>query len=112
MHSRQPADWTPMGQARPKESIARYPAKWLSKIAVASRLRTAHLISDRKLSGNTVNQMVGALRFFYLTVVLNKPWRGHEMPYPKKSNSSHILQSTTSHAIPVAKRRANTLPQE
>ena len=24
---------------------------------------TAHLISDRKLSGNTVNQMVGALRF-------------------------------------------------
>jgi hypothetical protein len=71
-----------------------------------------HLISDRKLSGNTVNQMVGALRFFYLTVVLNKPWRGHEMPYPKKSNSSHILQSTTSHAIPVAKRRANTLPQE
>ncbi len=32
---------------------------------------TAHLVTDRKLSGNTVNQMVGALRFFYLTV-LNK----------------------------------------
>jgi hypothetical protein len=27
------------------------------------RKYTAHLISDRKLSGNTVNQMVGALRF-------------------------------------------------
>jgi integrase/recombinase XerD len=39
---------------------------------------TAHLIRDRKLSGNTVNQLVGALRFFYLTV-LNKPWRGHEI---------------------------------
>jgi hypothetical protein len=33
---------------------------------------TAHLVSGRKLSGNTVNQAVGALRFFYLTV-LNKP---------------------------------------
>ena len=81
-----------MGQARPKESIARYPAKWLSKIAVGSRLRTAHLISDRKLSGNTVNQMVGALRFFYLTV-LNKPWRGHEMPYPKKSIRLPVIWS-------------------
>jgi integrase/recombinase XerD len=44
---------------------------------------TAHLFRDRKLSGNSVNQMVGAFRFFYLTV-LNKPWRGHELPYPKK----------------------------
>ena len=53
---------------------------------------TAHLISDRKLSGNTVNQMVGALRFFYLTV-LNKPWRGHEMPYPKKSLRLPVIWS-------------------
>ena len=53
---------------------------------------TAHLISDRKLSGNTVNQMVGALRFFYLTV-LNKPWRGHEMPYPKKSMRLPVIWS-------------------
>ena len=44
---------------------------------------TAHLFRDRKLSDNTVNQMVGALRFFFLTV-LNRPWRGHELPYPKK----------------------------
>jgi integrase/recombinase XerD len=54
---------------------------------------TAHLISDRKLSGNTVNQMVGALRFFYLTV-LNKPWQGHEMPYPKKSMRLPVIWSS------------------
>src|SRR5262252_7073824 len=53
---------------------------------------TAPLISERKLSGNTVNQMVGALRFFYLTV-LNKPWRGHEMPYPKKSMHLPVIWS-------------------
>jgi site-specific recombinase XerD len=56
------------------------------------RQYTAHLFSDRKLSGNTVNQMVGALRFFYLTV-LNKPWRGHEMPYPKKSMRLPVIWS-------------------
>ena len=56
------------------------------------RQYTAHLISDRKLSGNTVNQMVGALRFFYLTV-LNKPWRGHEMPYPKKNVRLPVIWS-------------------
>ena len=33
---------------------------------------TAHLFRDRKLSDNTVNQMVGALRFFFLKV-LNRP---------------------------------------
>jgi integrase/recombinase XerD len=53
---------------------------------------TAHLISERKLSGNTVNQMVGDLRFFYFTV-LNKPWRGHEMPYPKKSMHLPVIWS-------------------
>jgi len=53
---------------------------------------TAHLFRDKKLSGNTVNQMVGALRFFYLTV-LNKPWRGHEMPYPKKSMRLPVIWS-------------------
>jgi integrase/recombinase XerD len=53
---------------------------------------SAHLSTDRKLSGNTINQMVGALRFFYLTV-LNKPWRGHELPYPKKSQRLPIIWS-------------------
>jgi len=35
------------------------------------RQYTAHLFTDRKLSANTVNQMAGAMRSFYLTV-LNK----------------------------------------
>jgi integrase/recombinase XerD len=56
------------------------------------RAFSAHLITDRKLSANTVNQMVGALRFFYLTV-LNKPWRGHEMPYPKKDVRLPVIWS-------------------
>jgi hypothetical protein len=50
---------------------------------------SAHLSTDRKLSGNTINQMVGALRFFYLTV-LGKPWRGHQLPYPKKSQQNSV----------------------
>jgi len=53
---------------------------------------TAHLFRDRHLADNTVNQMVGALRFFYLRV-LNKPWRGHEMPYPKKSLHLPVIWS-------------------
>ena len=56
------------------------------------RQYTAHLFTDRKLSANTVNQMVGAMRFFYLTV-LNKRWRGHEMPYPKKDIHLPIIWS-------------------
>ena len=44
---------------------------------------TAHLFRDRKLSDNTVNQRVGALRFFYRKV-LKRPWDGDDMPYPKK----------------------------
>ena len=44
---------------------------------------TAHLFRDRKLSDNSVNQIVGALRFFFRKV-LKRPWDGDEMPYPKK----------------------------
>ncbi len=54
---------------------------------------SAHLVSDRKLSGNTVNQVVGALRFFYFKA-LNKPWRGHELPYPKKTARLPVIWST------------------
>lgn len=53
---------------------------------------TAHLISDRELSGNTVNQVVGALRFFYFKAI-NKPWRGHELPYPKKTARLPVIWS-------------------
>src|SRR5215813_9229113 len=44
---------------------------------------TVHLFRDRKLSDNSVNQIVGALRFFFRKV-LKRPWTGDEMPYPKK----------------------------
>ena len=44
---------------------------------------TAHLFRDRKLSDNSVNQIVGALRFFFRKV-LKRPWTGDEIPYPKK----------------------------
>ena len=53
---------------------------------------TAHLFRDRKLSDNTVNQMMGALRFFYLKV-LNRRWGGHELPYPKKKIHLPIIWS-------------------
>jgi integrase/recombinase XerD len=43
----------------------------------------AHLFRVRKLSGNTVNQRVGALRFFYVKT-LKKSWSVEETPYPKK----------------------------
>jgi len=47
------------------------------------RAYIAHLFSDRKLSDNSVNQTVGALRFFFIKF-LKRPWRVEETPYPKK----------------------------
>src|ERR1700689_5796418 len=43
----------------------------------------AHLFRDKKLSDNSVNQTVGALRFFFFKF-LKRPWRVDEPPYPKK----------------------------
>ena len=43
----------------------------------------AHLFRDKKLSDNSVNQTVGALRFFFIKF-LKRPWRVEETPYPKK----------------------------
>ena len=43
----------------------------------------AHLFRDRKLADNTVNQRVGALRFFFIKT-LRKSWSVEETPYPKK----------------------------
>ena len=43
----------------------------------------AHLFRDRKLADNTVNQRVGALRFFYIKT-LRRSWNIEETPYPKK----------------------------
>ena len=56
------------------------------------RAYTAHLFRDRKLSDNTVNQMIGALRFFFLKTV-KRPWYGDEMPYPKKKIHLPVIWS-------------------
>jgi len=56
------------------------------------RAYTAHLFRDRKLSDNTVNQMIGALRFFFLKT-LKRPWYGDEMPYPKKKIHLPVIWS-------------------
>ena len=56
------------------------------------RAYTAHLFRDRKLSDNSVNQMIGALRFFFLKT-LKRPWHGDEMPYPKKKIHLPVIWS-------------------
>ena len=43
----------------------------------------AYLFRERKLSANTVNQRVGALRFFFIKT-LKKGWSVDETPYPKQ----------------------------
>jgi integrase/recombinase XerD len=47
------------------------------------RIFQAHLFSDRKLSPNTVNQCLAALRFFFVKT-LHRPWNTAETPYPKR----------------------------
>ena len=47
------------------------------------RIFQAHLFTDRKLSPNTVNQYLAALRFFFVKT-LRRPWNTAETPYPKR----------------------------
>jgi site-specific recombinase XerD len=47
------------------------------------RIFQAHLFTDRKLSPNTVNQHLAALRFFFVKT-LHRPWNTAETPYPKR----------------------------
>ena len=47
------------------------------------RIFQAHLFSDRKLSPNTVNQRLAALRFFFVKTLL-RPWNTAQTPYPKR----------------------------
>ena len=56
---------------------------------------TAHLFRDLKLSDNTVNQRVGALRFFFRKV-LKRYGDGDDMPYPKKKIHLPISPPKTS----------------
>ena len=44
---------------------------------------TAHLFRDKKLSPNTVNQTVGALRFFFVKI-LKRPWSAEESRTPRR----------------------------
>jgi site-specific recombinase XerD len=43
----------------------------------------AYLFRERKLAANSVNQRVGALRFFFIKT-LKRTWSVDETPYPKK----------------------------
>jgi site-specific recombinase XerD len=43
----------------------------------------AHLLRQRKLDPNTVNQRLAALRFFFVKT-LRRPWSVAETPYPKR----------------------------
>lgn len=52
----------------------------------------AHLFRDRKLADNSVNQTVGALRFFFVKM-LKRPWRVDETPYPKKRMRLPVILS-------------------
>ncbi len=50
------------------------------------RIFQAHLFADRKLSPNTVNQHLAALRFFFVKT-LHRPWSTAETPYPKREKT-------------------------
>lgn len=50
------------------------------------RIFQAHLFTDRKLSPNTVNQHLAALRFFFVKT-LHRPWNTADTPYPKRVKS-------------------------
>ena len=52
----------------------------------------AHLFRDKKLADNSVNQTVGALRFFFVKM-LKRPWRVDETPYPKKRMRLPVILS-------------------
>jgi integrase/recombinase XerD len=52
----------------------------------------AHLFRDKKLSDNSVNQTVGALRFFFVKM-LKRQWRVDETPYPKRSMRLPVILS-------------------
>jgi integrase/recombinase XerD len=47
------------------------------------RIFQAHLFTDNKLSPNTVNQRLAAMRFFFVKT-LHRPWNTAETPYPKR----------------------------
>ena len=66
------------------EDLARYFKRPPDQLGTEQiREYIAYLFRVRKLSDNTVNQRVGALRFFYVKT-LKKVWNVEETRYPKK----------------------------
>jgi site-specific recombinase XerD len=87
------SEGTTRAYLRAIEELARYfnrPPDQLGPEQI--REYVAHLFRDRKLTDNTVNQQVGALRFFYIKT-LKKGWSVEETPYPKKSFRLPIILS-------------------
>jgi integrase/recombinase XerD len=64
------------------------------------RIFQAHLFTDKKLSPNTVNQHLAALRFFFVKT-LRRPWNTADTPYPKrvKSLPKVLSQDEVAHLI-------------
>jgi integrase/recombinase XerD len=52
----------------------------------------AYLFRERHLTANTVNQRIGALRFFYIRT-LKKNWSVEETPYPRKTLRLPVILS-------------------
>src|SRR4051812_17642031 len=65
------------------EDLARYFGKPPDQLEPEDiRRHQVHLLRERGLAPNTVNQRTGALRFFFITT-LRKPWTVADTPYPK-----------------------------
>ncbi len=65
------------------EDLARYFSKPPDQLEPEHiRRYQVHLLRERRLASNTVNQRTGALRFFFITT-LRKPWSVADTPYPK-----------------------------
>lgn len=69
---------------RAVEDFARYFQRPPNRLGPGHiRQYQAHLISERKLTANTVILRLAALRFFYIKT-LRRSWSMEETPYPKK----------------------------
>ena len=69
-----------------------------------------YLFRERKLTDNTVNQRVGALRFFFIKP-LTKSWSVEETPYPKKRLHLTIRARWGEPSAATGARRADIAPR-
>ncbi len=78
------AETTMRAYVRTISDFARYFKRPPDQLGPAEvREYVAYLFRERKLTSNTVNQRVGALRFFFVKT-LKKAWSIEETPYPKQ----------------------------